>query len=149
MSPSSRADRLRGRLSINPDAATAPAPAADPQPVPETAPREPEAPPEATPSKPASRPASETRPSAVDDPSITPGKKDYRSFYLEDATFARFRAAIYWLARREDADDVPDSMSSAVEDWMEQTARDLEQRYNNGDVFRAPPPTRRRRRTRA
>jgi hypothetical protein len=56
--------------------------------------------------------------SAIEDPTITPGRKDYRSFYIEDATFARFRAAIYWLSRREDAaGEVPENMSVAVETW--------------------------------
>jgi hypothetical protein len=69
----------------------------------------------------------------------------YRSFYVEDGAFARFRAAIYWLARREDAEGVPENMSVAVQEWMVATARDLEQRYNDGQVFRMPPAPKKRR----
>lgn len=173
MSPSAKAERLRSRLSINPDEAP-PAPARraqpstpqpattelattepartepEPRPVPEPAPAEP-----AAADRLAKRPSRPSRPgravaapvSAVDDPGITPGRKDYRSFYIEDAAFARFRAAIYWLSRREDAtDEVPENMSVAVETWMEETAAELERRFNNGEVFRMPPPLKRRRR---
>jgi hypothetical protein len=70
----------------------------------------------------------------------------YRSFYIEDTAFARFRAAIYWLSRRPDAaDDVPDNMSVAVQEWMETTAADLERRYNAGEAFRMPPAPKKRR----
>lgn len=172
MSPTPKAQRLLDRLSINPDeqptAPARPAPAATPdapapppsseveqaQQPPETAPQ-PAAPHSATPRTPGRpgrrRPAPAPAPahvSAVDDPSITAGRKDYRSFYIEDATFARFRAAIYWLARREDATgEVPENMSVAVETWMQETANELEQRYNNGETFRMPPVSRRRRNT--
>ena len=65
-----------------------------------------------------------------------------------DQRSARFRAAIYWLSRREDAvDEVPENMSVAVEAWMEATATALERRYNDGNTFRMPPPPARRRRT--
>jgi hypothetical protein len=141
MSPTPKAQRLRNRLSINPDelppAPTRPAPATTiestsrssttvkrartgtsttrddaPSPtVPNPAPR--------TPGRAGERRRQSAAPahvSAVDDPSITAGRKDYRSFYIEDATFARFRAAIYWLARREHAaGEVPENMSVAVE----------------------------------
>ena len=53
--------------------------------------------------------------------------------------FARFRAAVYWTARRPDATDVPDNMSTGVEAYMEEVAADLERRYNDGAVFRATP----------
>jgi hypothetical protein len=86
--------------------------------------------------------------SAVADPTILEGRRDYRSFYVEDTAFARFRAAIYWLSRPEDAaGEVPDNMSAAVEVWMEETATELEQRYNDGQPFRMPPGQRRRRTT--
>lgn len=163
MSPTSKAERLRSRLSINPDepapVALAPTPAA---PAPPALPAAPEPATETeeaeTPSPAATHPSTapkrtrrprESAPAtvtAVEDPSITPGRKDYRSFYIEDATFARFRAAIYWLARREDAADVvPENMSVAVESWMADTATELERRFNNGDIFRMPPPSKRRR----
>lgn len=175
MSPTPKAQRLLDRLSINPDeqppAPARPAPAATPDPPVDAPPPSSEVeqaqqPPETTPqpavphypapprtpgraerrrSAPAPAPA---HVSAVDDPSITAGRKDYRSFYIEDATFARFRAAIYWLARREDATgEVPENMSVAVETWMQETANELEQRYNNGETFRMPPVSRRRRNT--
>lgn len=178
MSPTSKAERLRNRLSINPDepapvAVLTPPPAAAPSPVQQAAPA---APAENQPAQeqeealpaPATAPSSSAptptrapaaakktrrpRPSspevlnAVQDPSITPGRKDYRSFYIEDETFARFRAAIYWLARREDATDVvPENMSVAVETWMAETAAELERRFNGGEIFRMPPPPKRRR----
>lgn len=169
MNPTPKAQRLRDRLSINPDElAPAPRPAPAPAPAPATTPAvtsppspaadEPQELPEPTPpptrrisartSARARQPAAPAHVSAVDDPSITPGRKDYRSFYIEDATFARFRAAIYWLARREDAaGEVPENMSVAVETWMLETANELEQRYNDGETFRMPPATRRRRTT--
>ncbi|MDN5751464.1 MAG: hypothetical protein L0H64_23685, partial [Pseudonocardia sp.] len=123
MSPTPKAQRLRERLSINPDElaapvrpASAPAPtqAARPEPPVEAEQQHPDLsepapqPPHRTPTQTGGRGRRSTPPtpahvSAVDDPHITPGRKDYRSFYIEDATFARFRAAIYWLARREDA----------------------------------------------
>ena len=79
------------------------------------------------------------------DPDIRVGRKSYRSFYVDDEAFARFRAAIHWSSRRPDAvDEVPENMSVAVETWMLNTARDLERRYNDGQVFRIQPkPTRR------
>lgn len=77
--------------------------------------------------------------SALDDPSIEEGRHGYRSFYLDDAVFARFRAAVYWTARRHDASGVPDNMSVGVEAYMDEVATDLERRYNDGDVFRPTP----------
>jgi hypothetical protein len=83
---------------------------------------------------------------ALDDPAITPGRSNYRSFYIEDALFARFRAAVYWSSRREEAGgDVPENMSVAVSEYMERTASDLEQRFNGGQVFRSTPEQRKRR----
>lgn len=84
---------------------------------------------------------------ATADPAYTPGRKDYRSFYVADEVYARFRAALYWQARNpEVTDEIGDSMSVAVERWMEQTASNLEKRFNDGDEFTAPPASRRRKR---
>jgi hypothetical protein len=92
------------------------------------------------------KPAGKERISALDDPTILAGRRDYRSFYVEDTAFARFRAAIYWLSRREDAAGVaPENMSVAIESFMIATAEDLEKRYNYGQPFRMPPGQRRRR----
>lgn len=160
MSPTPKAQRLRDRLSINPDELpppARPAPAGNPEPLDEAEPPAdfPAPAPQPTRSPPQSggrgRRSTASTPapvSAVDDPNITPGRKDYRSFYIEDATFARFRAAIYWLARREDAaGEVPENMSVAVETWMLETATELERRYNAGETFRMPPVSKRRRST--
>jgi hypothetical protein len=160
MSPTAKSERLRARLSINPDepvaapppvAAAAPAveqPAAAPDITEEPPPAEPVPRSGGAPARRRPRRAPAAAVSALDDPAITPGRKDYRSFYIEDAVFARFRAAIYWLSRREDAvDEVPENMSVAVEAWMEATATALERRYNDGNTFRMPPPPARRRRT--
>jgi hypothetical protein len=154
MSPTAKSERLRARLSINPDEPAPTPPPAVEDPPPEPSPGTPTV--VAAPT-PAAAPVAPARPrrgpatpavSALDDPAITPGRKDYRSFYIEDAVFARFRAAIYWLSRREDAvDEVPENMSAAVEAWMEATATALERRYNDGNTFRMPPPPARRRRT--
>ena len=137
-----RGDRLRARISIDPDT-SAPAPATPPTPAPEP-----------TPAKEKARPAPRGRPddaakrlTALEDPDITPGKRDYRSFYVEDSVFARFRAAVYWTARHPDAaGEVPENMSSAVEQWMREMADDLEGRYNQGEVFRMPSTAQRRKR---
>ena len=122
-----RVEQLQRRISIDPDGLT-PAPAAAPD----------EAAPTADPA---------TWTSCLDDPKIVPGRHGYRSFYIDDEVFARFRAAVYWLARREDADGVPENMSAAVEDWMLDTARDLEERFHEGRPFRATPDQTRRRRS--
>jgi hypothetical protein len=167
MTTGSKASKLRGRLSINPDEVPSPAthtrpvapvaapilalsedaPPAEPEPAETPAPAVepgPEPPSATTPAE----PAREKRVNALDDPTILAGRRDYRSFYVEDATFARFRAAIYWLSRREDAaGQVPDNMSAAIEDFMAATAEDLEKRYNDGQPFRMPPGQRRRRST--
>ena len=152
MSPTPKAQRLRDRLSINPDelppAPIRPGPAAAPDPPVIAPPMSSEQPHETPASAPQPQVPQPAHVSAVDDPSITAGRKDYRSFYIEDATFARFRAAIYWLARREDATgEVPENMSVAVETWMQETANELERRYNKGETFRMPPVSRRRRNT--
>jgi hypothetical protein len=150
MSVSGGAQRLRGRLpTIDPDA---PAPIA-PQPVaaPVVAPAETEPaeaggaadrgkPPEASADS-----GEQPQRNALRGPGILPGRMGYRSFYVEDGAFARFRAAIYWLSRREDAEGVPENMSVAVQEWMAATAGDLEQRYNDGQVFRMPPAPKKRR----
>ena len=78
--------------------------------------------------------------SSLVDPAIVAGRHGYRSFYVDDAVFARFRAAVYWLARHEDAaGQAPENMSTAVEDFMAATARDLEDRYHDGTPFRPTP----------
>jgi hypothetical protein len=165
MSPTAKSERLRARLTINPDEpAAAPVPALAPVTAAPTGDQPPAAPdvaeeptPLAEPAAPRSggapacgrpRRAAAAAVSALEDPTITPGRKDYRSFYIEDAVFARFRAAIYWLSRREDAvDEVPENMSVAVEAWMDATATALERRFNDGNTFRMPPPPARRRRS--
>jgi hypothetical protein len=144
-----KADQLRNRLSINPD--DMPPPPQQPADVKETEPKKPtstDAGAEASaPAKTQTR--SDRKQSAVldalADPDIHIGRKSYRSFYIDDEAFARFRAAIHWSSRRLDATDaVPQNMSVAVESWMLNTARELERRYNDGQVFRMPPkPTRR------
>lgn len=72
----------------------------------------------------------------------------YRSYYVDDEWFARFRAAIYWASRRMDAEEqeIPENMSVAVQDFMQATAEDLERRFNGGEVFPMPPPPKRRKR---
>lgn len=156
----SKASKFRSRLSINPDELPTPRPRSDVSVGAPTAPTEapnaeaeqlesPALTVEATPSEPqpatpAPKPMRRDRISALDDPTIVIGRRDYRSFYVEDTAFARFRAAIYWLSRREDAaDDVPENMSVAIENFMTTTAEDLEKRYNDGQLFRMPPGTRR------
>jgi hypothetical protein len=84
-------------------------------------------------------PADEQWATALDDPSIDPDGNGYRSFYVNDAVFARFRASIFWTARRPDATGVPDNMSAGVEAFMDEVATDLERRYNDGAVFRPTP----------
>lgn len=151
---SAKADQLRNRLSINPDD---PAPTGLPQP--QSAPGESE-PQEPTAARPATKAAAKAKsqgrragpsegvPDALDDPDIHAGRKSYRSFYIDDEAFARFRAAIHWCSRRPDAvDEVPENMSAAVESWMLSTAQDLERRYNDTEVFRMPPKSPRRPRT--
>lgn len=125
-------------------------------PAPETAAPSPEPSPpsEAAPTHPAPRRATR-RPgtaarkppviSALEDPDITPGRKDYRSFYVDDAPFARYRAAIYWASRNpEVADEVAENMSADIEEHMLAVATELEQRLNGGEPFRMPPATKRR-----
>jgi hypothetical protein len=136
---SAKADQLRNRLSINPDE---PPPASQRRADTKTA--EPEKPTAKTQPRGSGRKQSDVL-DALADPDIRVGRKSYRSFYIDDEAFARFRAAIHWSSRRPDAvDEVPENMSVAVETWMLNTARDLERRYNDGQVFRMPPkPTRR------
>jgi len=148
---SAKADQLRNRLSINPDE---PPPA--PQRRADTKTAEPKKPTAAAAEVAAAKAKTQPRGSgrkqsdvldALADPDIRVGRKSYRSFYIDDEAFARFRAAIHWSSRRPDAvDEVPENMSVAVETWMLNTARDLERRFNDGQVFRMPPkPTRRAR----
>lgn len=161
MNPPSKADRLRQRLNrpapVDPDAPETPtvptivpapvAPAAKPEPAdPEETATEPSRP---TPRRATRRPGS-ARPTppvlnALEDPDIEPGRKDYRSFYVDDAPFARYRAAIYWASRNpETADEVAENMSADVEAHMLEVAAELEQRLNGGKPFRMPPATKRR-----
>ena len=149
---SAKADQLRNRLSINPDE---PPPA--PQRRADTKTAEPKKPTAAaevaavpkTKPRGSGRKQSDVR-DALADPDIRVGRKSYRSFYVDDEAFARFRAAIHWSSRRPDAvDEVPENMSVAVETWMLNTARDLERRYNDGQVFRMPPKPTRRPRTKS
>lgn len=80
-----------------------------------------------------------TMATALDDPTLRAGRKAYRSFYVDDDTFGRFRAAIYWVARRPDAaGEVPENMSVAINDAMIELAIKLEERFNGGRIF---PPT--------
>lgn len=153
---SPRARGLRSRLSINPDeeppppaaAIAVPEPvapaelnAAEDQPPPVDVPETARAPRKKAKASPAARV------SAVDDPKIVAGRKDYRSFYIEDTTFARFRAAVYWLSRHPEASaEVGENMSVAMERWMRDTANDLERRYNHDEVFPMPPVKERRKR---
>ena len=151
---SAKADQLRNRLSINPDD---PPPTAPPQP--QSAPGENAPTQEPTAARTATKAAAKAQPprgrragpseggvpDALDDPDIHAGRKSYRSFYIDDEAFARFRAAIHWCSRRPDAvDEVPENMSAAVEAWMLNTAQDLERRYNDTEVFRMPPKSPRR-----
>ncbi len=156
----SKASKFRSRLSINPDELPAPGPRSDVSvDAPGSAPKQAlsaEAEQVEQPTLAVAATSSELQPAtpvksmgkerinALDDPTIVTGRRDYRSFYVEDSAFARFRAAIYWLSRREDAaDDVPENMSVAIENFMTITAEDLEKRYNDGRLFRMPPGTRR------
>jgi hypothetical protein len=165
---SARASKLRSRISIDPDQISTPQPAPRPPLQPVEAPAEPatspapRSEPDATETAlestraeaeaPAAKRGSAARTSArkassgpnwetcLDDPSIIDGRNGYRSFYIDDAVFARFRSAIYWLARREETvGEVPANMSVAVQEFMETTAEDLERRFNRGRPFRPTP----------
>jgi hypothetical protein len=156
---SNRGRELAGRLSINPDEAPAPPPrpAAKPPAEPSAGenppPAEPPAePPAAAPSQKAPRRARASRTPAAPQvpatqgPGIVEGRMGYRSFYVADPAFARYRAAIYWLARNpQAAGQAPENMSVDIEDHMIAVAEDLERRFNDGQVFPAPPPSRRKR----
>lgn len=130
-------DRLSRPRAIDPDAPVVPEPAPVSEPEPE-------------PARPPARRRSTAlarRLSAVEDPEYLPGRMGYRSFYVEDSIYARFRAAIYWAARRMDAEDegVPVNMSVAVSAFLQGTAEHLERQFNGGEVFPMPPPAKRRR----
>ncbi len=166
MSASAKAQRLRNRMpAIDPDAPPPPvapppspvAPAAlESVPAPDAAPDEVEASeaPEAAPAPPA-RPTTPKQPPAAAADDVEDGdeaehekvRSGYRSFYVEDDIFTRFRAAIYWSSRRHDADeDVPINMSAGVSEYMERTAAELEKRFNDGEPFRFPPVVQRKKR---
>lgn len=136
MSSSAKAQRLRDRLpTIDPDAPAPPAAAAAVRAVPATAQ------PSGSAGPATSGTGSAAAPSAVDE--VVAGKKDYRSFYIDDAVYARFRAAVHWTGRRQDAvGKAPESMSAAVEEFMEELATRLEREFNGGEVF--PPAPRKR-----
>ena len=169
---SAKSERLRGRLTINPDEIPAPAPA--PTPAPQPVASQPVV-------LPAPEPVAEAEPEPIQQPevasdtAVTPlqprersvpakrartpssppaaterppeGRSDYRSFYVSDEVYFRFRAAIFWSSRNpKAAGKVPDNMSAAVEQWMLELATDLEGRYNDGEAFPQPPAPRRRRR---
>ena len=87
---------------------------------------------------------------ALDDPALRAGRKAYRSFYVDDVAFGRFRAAIYWVARRPDAaGEVPENMSVAINDAMIDLAIELEQRFNGGKIFPPTPEQRKSKRGKA
>jgi hypothetical protein len=147
---SAKATRLLGRLSINPDElGPAPTPHRGTEPAEVAQPvstgvnggmRPPE------PRKSFDRPSDAD--GSPDD--VLAGRSDYRSFYVNDEIFFRFRAAIFWSSRNPKAvGQVPDNMSAAVEQWMDEVATDLEHRYNDGEPFPSPPPPRRQRRPRS
>ena len=147
---SAKATRLLGRLSINPDEldppptrhrGTGPAEVATPEPTGLNS--------GMSPSEPGK---SFDRSSDADESSdeMLAGRSDYRSFYVNDEIFFRFRAAIFWSSRNPKAvGQVPDNMSAAVEQWMDEVATDLERRYNDDEPFPSPPPPRRQRRPRS
>lgn len=161
---------LQNRLVINPDEQVAPGPRAEPPapapaavepepaeeaPAAEEAPGEDEAPepaaePASAPSRPRARarkPRAATPPVvlATEDPNYPQEINDYRSFYLANEVYARYRAAIFWASRNPEAMGlVPENMSQGVQQLMLEAAEDLEQRYNDGQVFRMPPPPKRR-----
>jgi hypothetical protein len=162
---SSRAQRLRNRMpAIDPDAPPPVVPVPSPVaskalesvPATDTAPdEEPEAP-TGAPVPAARRTTPKQSPGAAADEAGEAEETDdekvrsgYRSFYVEDDVFVRFRAAIYWSSRRHDADeDVPINMSVGVSEYMERTAAALEKRFNDGDPFKSPPVVQRKKRKR-
>jgi hypothetical protein len=142
---STKAHRLSERIAIDPDA---PPPAAAPLAIPAPEPQsttEPVADEEPNPKKPGEWA------SCLDDPAILEGRANYRSFYIEDTVFARYRAAVYWCARLADALDlVGENMSVDIQQHMAEVARALEEQFNDGAPFRPTPeqvkkPRRRRR----
>jgi hypothetical protein len=150
---SAKARRLSERITIDPDAVPpAPTQSAEPiarlEPVPEETPA---AEISQTPVPAMPRQAGEWR-TCLDDPAILDGRANYRSFYVEDTVFARYRAAVYWCARLADAEGlVGENMSVDVQKHMSEVARVLEDKFNNGEPFRPTPEQikkpRRKRRT--
>lgn len=162
---SAKGDRLRTQLpsfdmepAVDPDAVAPPSPPRKLRAEPEQAPTAVAAPPSvsseaagspAEPPKVSSKP--KTAPKATPAPtgSEEAGERSayFRSFYVDNGVFERFRAAIFWTARNpQAAGQVPENMSVAVEDAIEQIASDLERRYNDGKPFPEAQQTRRRRR---
>jgi hypothetical protein len=158
---SAKADRLRSRISIDPDTPIASPPVAPSTLVPVPAePIKQQSPSVSSesierhetadgghqPGRPQSTRSAKTTTrsvapweTALDDPRAIEGKNDYVSFYLPRRVKLRFAAAIYWSSRdRTGAGKVPLNMSNAITEFMEQTAQELEESYNDGHVF---PPT--------
>ena len=155
---SAKSERLLAKLPsfeteppIDPDALPAPTPRklrSQPAPAVEAA-RVSAAEPEPAPAAPASRSDATAGTPASVLAETPPGERSayFRSFYVSDEVFERFRSAIFWSSRNpQAAGTAPENMSVAIEDAMEQIATDLEQRYNKGETFPEPPKTRRRRR---
>jgi hypothetical protein len=153
-----RASRIRERLTIDPDESSL-----RQQPAASNAPTADSGPPEASktllpdnktvasaPTRNDSDHDKERKamPTALDDPALLAGRKAYRSFYVDDHAFGRFRAAIYWASRRPDAvDEVPENMSVAINDAMINLAAELEQRFNGAEILPPTPEQRKSKRT--
>jgi hypothetical protein len=159
-----KADSLRTRLSIDPDELAGPPPVRPVGPIAqrrpatpaesaesetsdaaqvEPAPAEAEAPPKAAPA----RQRTERRsPVKASKPAEPDGEAYFRSFYVSNDVYAAFRAAIFWTSRNPRAvGHVPENMSAAVEQALVDITTDLQKRFNEGEPFPEPPPTRRRR----
>lgn len=77
--------------------------------------------------------------SCLDDPDVVPGGSRNRTNYLPDEAWARYTAAVYWLARNPSATDVPESVSGGIAEFLEKEAKKWERRYNSGRPFPATP----------
>jgi hypothetical protein len=156
----SKASRLRERLTIDPDN---PSVLQGPTPTPDT-PTVEDRPSEASKQLPEGKTVTsvlgrsgsarngggEAMATALDDPTLLAGRKAYRSFYVDDLAFGRFRAAVYWVARRPDAaGEVPENMSVAINDAMIDLATKLEQQFNEGNIFPPTPEQRKSKRTKS